>query len=161
MTTYNSTKYTPLIQQASFLKYFVALLLLVSANALSAEYVYVTDKLYLGLHVNPDSDSKRIKLMKSGVKLEVLEKSGRYTKVKTVSGAIGWSKSHLLLSEPTSALKLEKLQEKLAQLEKQSFAASIMQKKYSEIESKLNESQQKNATLQQKVTQLEQENNHE
>ncbi len=134
-------------------------LLFFSFSAHSVETVYVTDKLYLGLHAKPSSSSKRIKLMKSGVKLEVLEKSGRFKKVKTVSGAIGWAKSHLLLSEPTSALKLEKLQEKLAELEKKSFVASAMQKEFLQIESKLMTSQARNVELQLNMDDLKKEKN--
>ena len=84
-------------------------LLLLNWQANAEKVVWVTDKLYLGLYQKPDDKSKRLKLLVSGAKVTVLDRKGRYNKVKTASGIVGWAKAHLLLKEPTSAIKLKKL----------------------------------------------------
>jgi SH3 domain protein len=136
--------------------------LFISSSLNAAEYVYVTDKLYLGLHTKASSDSKRIKLMKSGVKLEVITQKGRYKKVKTPSGAIGWAKSQLLVNEPTAALKLEQYEKELrslkqegSELNKQLLIATqnsnTAQQAITELEEKLILSQTKNIKLTQNI----------
>jgi SH3 domain protein len=140
--------------------------LFISSSLNAAEYVYVTDKLYLGLHTKASSDSKRIKLMKSGVKLEVITQKGRYKKVKTPSGAIGWAKASLLVNEPTAALKLEQygkelqsLKQEKSKLNKQLLLATrnsnTAQQAITVLEEKLILSQTKNIKLTQNIDTLE------
>jgi SH3 domain protein len=140
--------------------------LFISSSLSAAEYVYVTDKLYLGLHTKASSDSKRIKLMKSGAKLEVITQKDRYKKVKTQSGAIGWAKASLLVNEPTAALKLEQygkelqsLKQEKSKLNKQLLLATrnsnTAQQAITVLEEKLILSQTKNIKLTQNIDTLE------
>jgi SH3 domain protein len=86
------------------------LFLLVSTS--SAETLYVTDKLYLGLHELPRSKGKQIKVLASGTKLKVLERIKDYVKVRTPEGTLGWTKSAYLVDEIPPRLQLTQLQDK-------------------------------------------------
>ena len=104
--------------------------------------------------------------MKSGAKLEVITQKGRYKKVKTQSGAIGWAKASLLVNEPTAALKLEQYKKELqslkqerSKLNKQLLLATknsnTAQQAITELEEKLILSQTKNIKLTQNIDTLE------
>jgi len=58
------------------------------------ERQYVTDKLRLSLYKKADSNSGTLKLLSSGDVLDVLERSGPYSKVITVDGKTGWVKNY-------------------------------------------------------------------
>jgi SH3 domain protein len=70
------------------------------------EIKYVTDKLRLSLYKAANGNSGTIKLLTSGDELQLLERSGNYSKVKTSEGLIGWVKTGFLVSEPTSSFQL-------------------------------------------------------
>jgi SH3 domain protein len=70
------------------------------------EVKYVTDKLRLSLYKSSNSNSGTIKLLTSGDELQLLERSGNYSKVKTSEGLIGWVKTGFLVSEPTASFQL-------------------------------------------------------
>ena len=76
------------------------------------ETLYVTDKLRLSLYQQPDAKSGTIKLLVSGDVLDVLSKSGPYSKVRTQDGDIGWVKNGFLVSTPTDSFQLLEEQKK-------------------------------------------------
>ena len=76
------------------------------------EVKYVTDKLRLSLYKRADPGSGTIKLLISGDELDVLEKSGPYSKVRTKAGLVGWVKNGFLLPTPTDSFLLIEEQEK-------------------------------------------------
>ena len=104
--------------------------------------------------------------MKSGEKLEVITKKGRYKKVKTSSGAIGWAKAQLLVKEPTATLKLEEYKKELQSLKQERSKlnrqlllvtqnSNTAQQAVKELEEKLILSQTQNIKLTQNVDTLE------
>ncbi len=141
----------------------VTFLLLLSWHANAEKVVWVTDKLYLGLYQKPDDKSKRLKLLVSGARVTVLDRKGRYNKVKTASGIVGWAKAHLLLKEPTSAIKLEKLKkdfnalkQKKGELENQLLQQAQMdQLKIQQLEKSRNETLQQLEQAKQYIADLE------
>jgi len=76
------------------------------------EVKYVTDKLRLSLYKNASDKSGTLKLLVSGDVLDVLEKQGPYSKVKTRAGKVGWVKNGFLVSTPTASFQLIEEQEK-------------------------------------------------
>ena len=78
-----------------------------SDNLEVQEVMYVTDKLRLSLYKSPDSNSGIMKLLISGDELDILEKSGPYSRVRTSENLIGWVKNGFLVSTKTSNLLLE------------------------------------------------------
>lgn len=76
------------------------------------EVKYVTDKLRLSLYKKSNDRGGTIKLLVSGDVLDVLEKSGPYSKVRTREGVTGWVKNGFLVSEPTASFQLVEEQKK-------------------------------------------------
>ncbi|MGI9309302.1 MAG: TIGR04211 family SH3 domain-containing protein [Gammaproteobacteria bacterium] len=74
------------------------------SGAVSAqEVVYVTDQLQLGLHQTVEMSNKALRNLKSGARLEVLDRIGSKSQVRTEDGTVGWVKSlYLIEKEPAS-----------------------------------------------------------
>ncbi len=94
------------------------------------ERKYVTDKLRLSLYKKPNANAGTLKLLTSGDVLDVLERSGPYSKVTTVENETGWVKNGFLVSIPPASFLLieeKKNNEKLTQqLEKLSNTKKII-----------------------------------
>lgn len=63
------------------------------------------------------SKGKLLQRMQSGTKLEVLEVSGLFAKVRTPDGTVGWTKAGFLMSEIPARARLLELEQKQARLE--------------------------------------------
>jgi len=79
------------------LKFFCSIVLicissLVYAQTVSAETVYVSDNLRVGVRPSPDSSIAPINVVTSGMHLTVIESEGSYIKIKTETGITGWVK---------------------------------------------------------------------
>lgn len=141
------------------------------------EVKYVTDKLRLSLYKRADSNSGNLKLLSSGDTLEVLGKSGPYSRVRTETGIIGWVKNGFLVSIPTASQllveELKKNEDLTRQLEKyadsrqmvKNYEDTISQMKtdFEDREQQLNQTRESlqqlsedNAQLQQKLENLQQ-----
>jgi SH3 domain protein len=85
------------------------------SQTVDAEIKYVTDDLNLALHEQEGSKGKLLERLQSGTKLEVLEESGLFAKVRTPEGTVGWTKAGFLMSDkPARARVLELEQEQAA-----------------------------------------------
>ena len=78
---------------------------------------YVTDKLRLSLYQDANASSKTLKLLTSGDRLEVLERKGPYSRVRTEDGKIGWVKNGFLINEPTAVTQLAEAEKRIAALQ--------------------------------------------
>lgn len=134
------------------------------------EIKYVTDKLRLSLYKQADSSSGTIKLLVSGDKLEVLERSGPYSRVRTVQKEIGWVKNGFLVSTPTASNLLQDREQQIeklkAQLDKFSDSKNLAQQyetrqkqliqEKQSLAQQLGETQERVETLNQKNDELSQ-----
>jgi SH3 domain protein len=87
--------------------------------------VYVTDNLILGMKDNPEGTGKNLKSLRSGDRLEVLDRRGAFSKVRTKEGLVGWAKTTFMVKDKPSILLVDELkqenkslQEQLSQLKK-------------------------------------------
>ncbi len=87
--------------------------LLLGPLAVSAETVYVIDKLQVGLRAEGDAVSVVVKSLETGAALEVLERSERFMRVRDKSGAEGWVESRYVGVELPARAQLAKLQDEL------------------------------------------------
>jgi SH3 domain protein len=62
----------------------------VSVGPAHAEKRYVTDRLIITLREGQGKEYRRIRALKTGTPLEVLEEDGRYLMVRTEEGEVGW-----------------------------------------------------------------------
>lgn len=92
--------------------------LLLACQLASAETKYVTDDLKLALHAQEGSKGKLLKRLQSGTRLEVLEESGLFAKVRTPDGIIGWTKAGFLMTDKPARARVIELEQKQAELEK-------------------------------------------
>jgi hypothetical protein len=86
------------------------------ASSLShAETTYVNDQLIVGVTATTEAESERVAQVKSGDKLEVIERDGDQTHIKLSNGKDGWVKSSYLTNEPPPQVRLN---ERTAEVEK-------------------------------------------
>jgi len=89
--------------------------LLLAAPVSHADTTYVIEQLVVGVTATVDAESERVGQVKSGDKLEVIERDGDETHVKLSSGKDGWLKSSYLTNEPPLQTRLT---ERTAEVEK-------------------------------------------
>lgn len=75
----------------------------------SAETLYITDILRLGLHQASDTSDSPFRTLVSGDSLEILERSTYYARVRTVNGDVGWVKASYLTDEVPAQARLAAL----------------------------------------------------
>ena len=71
-----------------------------------AKTAYVTDRLQLGVHQQPDTSDKPFTKIKSGERVEMLEENRYHARVKIPDGRTGWVKKTYLVEEPPAVLQL-------------------------------------------------------
>jgi hypothetical protein len=80
-----------------------------------ADTTYVIEQLVVGVTATADAESERVGQVKSGDKLEVIERDGDLTHVKLSNGKDGWLKSSYLTNDPPLQTRLT---ERTAEVEK-------------------------------------------
>ncbi len=90
--------------------FICSLLLTTLPNAVLAETFYVTDKLRLGLYEEANNGGKQLRLLTSGDKLVLLNRTKFYAQVETEDGLIGWTKLGFLVDEVPPSFRAAKLQ---------------------------------------------------
>ncbi len=76
-----------------------SLLLTTLLNTALAETYYVTDKLRLALYEEANNGGKQLRLLTSGDKLSLLNRTKFYAQVETEDGLIGWTKLGFLVDK--------------------------------------------------------------
>lgn len=101
-------------------KIYILILILtlgaVSASAL-AETVYVNDILRVGVRDTPTSSGVPHAVVITGMRLQVLEHSGAYIKIRSDKGVEGWIKSTYVTPNKPATLQLADLQAQQKKLE--------------------------------------------
>ncbi len=85
-------------------------LLLLLAGPLAAETVYVTDELRLGVHAAADTSDQPFAYLNSGDAVEILERRGRYARVRLENGGQGWVRATFLVSEEPARRRLARVE---------------------------------------------------
>jgi len=93
------------------------LLLFLLPRTVTAENVYIDDKIMVGLHQDQDIDSAIIKLLPGGTALEVIKRDTALTQVKEPGGASGWIDNHYLVDTLPGRARAMQMQEKITKLE--------------------------------------------
>lgn len=81
--------------------------------------LYVTDNLILGMKDNPQGSGKNLKLLRSGTRLEVLERQGSFNRVRTEDGLVGWAKSTFMVKDKPAILVVKEIKNENAKLRKE------------------------------------------
>ena len=128
----------------------------------SAETVYVTDVLRLGMHEAPDTSDKPFENLVSGTALEVLDRNSSYAHVRLPDGREGWVKgTYLVTDKPASARVLE-LEAKLGGFENAAVVAKTAQTaaehQLASLRSELQSTTGSAESVQETIVRLENEN---
>jgi hypothetical protein len=108
--------------------------LVLAASAVNAEPVYVVEQLVVSLASAPGPEGERIGQVKSGDKLELLEREGDEAHVRLPSGTEGWIKaSYLSAQEPLQ----HRLTERTAEVEKLKQEGEKLKQDMGRLESQL------------------------
>lgn len=85
-------------------------------GTLLAEVVYVNDTMRVGVRPEPSNNVGPVDVVMTGMKLEVLERSDGYIKIRTEKGVEGWIKEIYVSDKLPAQLELAQLQKKYQQL---------------------------------------------
>jgi SH3 domain protein len=86
--------------------------LLLFAVPVHATTMYVNDIVEITLRTGQSLNHKILGFLQSGQRLEVIEMNDQWAHVRTSDGKVGWVLTRYLTPEPTSKIKLERLEEK-------------------------------------------------
>jgi SH3 domain protein len=119
------------------------------SEATNIDTIYVTDTLHLKLYEEAGGKGATLRTLSSGNALKLLETKGRYQKVETVDGIVGWVKKFYTVSKPPASVALPEIQklleerdievERLKQELKEKAVGSGLREDYEEKMIQLNE----------------------
>ncbi|HXK56078.1 MAG: TIGR04211 family SH3 domain-containing protein [Gammaproteobacteria bacterium] len=89
-----------------------ALLLIAQVGAAA----YITDKLLAGFYSSPDLTAEPVRALPNGTPMEVLEESGRFTRIRLGDNSEGWVETRFVTQEKPAKTMLLELQAKYADL---------------------------------------------
>lgn len=99
-------------------------LLCAGAAAVVAEPLYVIEQLVIGVTSEPDGQGSRVSTIRSGDRVEVIQREDDQVQVRLASGEEGWVKASYLSDDPPlrqrleeRTLELEKIRQRNTQLE--------------------------------------------
>lgn len=131
-------------------------LLLILLSALTgsiacADDMYVTDQLLVGIYPDRSLAGSPVTLLKSGARLEIVQRDGQVVEVKTSDNKTGWLKASYLTLEPPAQSQLAKHKKKIEDLN-----ARIKRQwtKAANAENNLKKVEAENLKLQQQLEQL-------
>lgn len=85
---------------------FTLVLFCLVSTPVLAESLYVIDVLRIGVRATPTAAGASETVVKSGDKLDVLEKQGKFYRVRTAEGTEGWVNKAYLTEELPAAIRL-------------------------------------------------------
>ncbi len=89
----------------------------VVTGAVLAETGYISDTLRVGVRPTPDSHATPIGVVKTGMRLEVLESTEGYVRIKTDENLEGWVRNTYVVKSPPAMLRLQAIQQQQTRLQ--------------------------------------------
>ena len=84
-----------------------------------AQALYVIEQLVVNLNSAPDASGERVATLKSGDRVELIERAGESAHVRLESGRDGWIRSSYLSAEEPLTVRLAQREQQLAQLQEE------------------------------------------
>ena len=130
---------------------YFSLVLGMSFSAM-ADTAYVSDNLRVGVRPEPDNTSAPTGVVKTGMKLEVLDSQQGYLQIKTDDGLIGWIKKIYVIEKAPAIIKLQQSQKKYdqqaAQMKELQTTISALQSTNSSLTEQVEELKEDRSRLQ-------------
>lgn len=95
----------------------LGLSMFLTAGALQAETAYVSDTLRVGVRPAPDSHTAPTGVIKTGMRLQILDTSDDYVRIKTEEGLEGWVRDTYVVKTPPAMIRIQGLQHQHNELE--------------------------------------------
>jgi SH3 domain protein len=150
-----------LLQLVQPLRYLLMVTLFCGAFA-QAESIYVTDMLRLDMYPTEEMTGPSMRKLKSGDRMDLLERKGRYARVRIDGGQEGWVKSLYLVEEEPARTRVNKLEQTNVSLEatvkKLRSQLAGEQAAVAEIKQKQSGSAELTAATEQEVVSLREQN---
>lgn len=89
---------------------FITASLMLASLSVSAEQLYVEDKLVLNVYSEPNQTSARVATIETGDAVEALERVEQFVRVQLADGREGWVGANYLSAQPPAIVKLKELQ---------------------------------------------------
>jgi hypothetical protein len=89
---------------------------LTAAATLRAESLYVIEQLVVGVSSAPEASGERVTTLKSGDRVEVIERSGEQVHVQLAGGRDGWVRASYLTAEEPLRARLAQREAEVARL---------------------------------------------
>ncbi len=109
----------------------------------AAEFVYISDKLRVGVRPEPIGSVPPISVVFTGMRLEVHEKTEGYVKITTDKGVSGWIKDIYVTKKAPAIIQLNTLQAKYDKLKKElsqgNETTAVLEKANIALNEKVNE----------------------
>ncbi len=82
-----------------------------------AETGYVSDSLRVGVRPTPDSHAAPIGVVKTGTRLELLDSTGGYVRIRTDENLEGWVRDTYVVKSAPAMIRLQAIQQKQTRLQ--------------------------------------------
>jgi uncharacterized protein YgiM (DUF1202 family) len=105
-----------ILRQTHFSLILIASLSFFSVTV-AAETGYVSDTLRVGVRPAPNSHAAPIGVVKSGMRMEILESTDGYVRIRSEDNLEGWVRDTYVVKAPPAMVKLETLQQRQNKLQ--------------------------------------------
>jgi len=127
------------------------ILLLLVASISYAEKRYIVDVLVVTLRDTPTDSYHSIKSLKTGSSFTVLDEQGKYIKVETTDGTIGWLPKQYTSATPPKSILVDELTRKINSItnekEKLKHKTEQLSEQLAQKEQRINEAENKYALI--------------
>jgi len=114
----------------------------VSVAPAHAERRYVSDRLVITLREGQGKEYRRIRALKTGTPVEVLEEDGRYLMVRTEEGKVGWVAKQYISSKIPKPVIIAGLKQETKRLK---ASVKELEKRQAQLADQLKEAKQRHA----------------
>ena len=90
----------------------------------AGQKAYVSDRLNLGLYMQPDPTATPVKSLPSGMQVQILETRDAFVRIRMVDGNEGWARAEFITTEPPAKVLLQQVSRERDQLREQLNAES-------------------------------------
>ncbi len=90
-----------------------------AAAAPAGQKAYISDRLNLGLYLQPDPAATPVKSLPSGMQVQILETRDTFVRIRMVDGNEGWARAEFITTEPPAKVLLQQVTRERDQLREQ------------------------------------------
>lgn len=89
------------------------MMVMAAASPVSAQGVYINDVVQVALRTGPGYEHSVVTVLRSGDRVELLDNSGDWSRVRSSEGSEGWVLSRLITDKAPNVLKLKRLEQEM------------------------------------------------